>query len=69
MGLKYEDIKQEFIDTVNNDPKCQELYNKIQMGEAPPLPEFLIASHHRALGYTGTPRIYYPATKEIKILE
>ena len=46
----------------------KELYNKIQMGEAPPLPEFLVASHHRALGYTGTPRIYYPATKEIKIL-
>ena len=34
MGLKYEDIKQEFIDTVNNDPKCQELYNKIRKGDA-----------------------------------
>ena len=44
------------------------LYKKTQMGEAPPLPEFLVPSHHRALGFTGTPRIYYPATKEIKII-
>lgn len=47
------------------DPRLSKL---MAMGEAPPLPEFLVASHHRALGYTGTPRIYYPATKEIKIL-
>ena len=48
------------------DPRLAKL---MAMGEAPPLPEFLVPSHHRALGYTGTPRIYYPATKEIKILE
>ena len=47
------------------DPRLSKL---MAMGEAPPLPEFLVPSHHRALGYVGTPRIYYPATKEIKIL-
>lgn len=48
------------------DPRLSKL---MAMGEAPPLPEFLVPSHHRALGYAGAPRIYYPATKEIKILE
>ena len=48
------------------DPRLSKL---MSMGEAPPLPEFLVPSHHRALGFTGTPRIYYPATNEIKILE
>lgn len=53
---------------LNKTPVQKELFKKVQMGEAPPLPEFLVPSHHRALGYAGTPRIYYPATKEIKIL-
>ena len=48
------------------DPRLSKL---LAMGEAPPLPEFLVASHHRALGFTGKPKIYYPSTKEIKILE
>ena len=39
------------------------------MGECSPLPEFLIPSHHAALGYTGTPRIYIPQTKETKVLQ
>jgi type IV secretory pathway TraG/TraD family ATPase VirD4 len=47
------------------DPRLSKL---MAMGEAPPLPEFLVASHHRALGFAGTPKIYYPATKEIKVL-
>ncbi len=34
MALKYEDIKQEFINTVNNDKKVQELYAKIRSGDA-----------------------------------
>lgn len=34
MGLKYEDIKQEFMDTVNNDQTCQKLYAKIRKGDA-----------------------------------
>ncbi len=38
------------------------------MGEAAPLPEFLIPSHHAILGYTGTPRIYNPMTEEIREL-
>ena len=53
---------------LNKTPVQKKLYAKVQMGEAPPLPEFLVPSHHRALGFTGVPRIYYPATKEIKIL-
>ena len=38
------------------------------MGESTPLPEFLIPSHHATLGYPGTPRVYNPQTREIKIL-
>lgn len=38
------------------------------MGEAPPLPEFLIPSHHAILGYPGTPRVYNPMTEEIREL-
>ena len=34
MALKYEDIKQEFQDTVNNDPVCQKLYKQIKAGNA-----------------------------------
>lgn len=34
MALTYEDIKQEFMDAVNNDKKCQELYAKIRSGDA-----------------------------------
>ena len=34
MALKYEDVKQEFIDAVNSDKTCQELYKKIRSGDA-----------------------------------
>lgn len=47
------------------DPR---LLKYMEMGECAPLPEFLIPSHHKALGYTGTPRVYNPMTKEIKEL-
>ena len=53
----------------NKTPNEQRLYAKIQMGESSPLPEFLIPSHHAIMGYEGTPKIYNPNTKEIKILE
>ena len=46
----------------------KKMYAKTQMGECAPLPEFLVPSHHRALGYTGTPHIYDPMTKKIKEL-
>ena len=45
------------------------LYEKQQMGETSPLPEFLIPSHHAIMGYNGTPKVYNPNTKEVKILE
>jgi type IV secretion system protein VirD4 len=38
----------------------------MDMGESPPLPEFLTPSHHVAMGYPGTPKIYNPMTKETK---
>lgn len=34
MALKYEDIKQEFINTVDNDKTCVKLYAKIRSGDA-----------------------------------
>lgn len=45
------------------DPRLVEFRN---MGEASPLPEFLIPSHHAAMGYSGKPRVYNPATGELK---
>lgn len=42
------------------------LHAKVLMGESSPLPEFLIPSHHAALGYAGRPRIYDPMTHELK---
>lgn len=47
----------------------KKLYQKVMMGEASPLPEFLIPSHHAIMGYEGTPRVLNPNTNEIKILE
>lgn len=46
----------------------KKLAAKVKMGECAPLPEFLVPAHHRALGYTGAPRIYDPMTKKIKEL-
>lgn len=34
MALKFEDIRQAFVDAVNNDQKCQSLYKKIRSGDA-----------------------------------
>ena len=42
------------------------LHAKVLMGESTPLPEFLIPSHHKIMGYTGRPRVYNPATGELK---
>ena len=47
----------------------KKLYEKAQMGESAPLPEFLVPYHHAVMGYEGVPKIYNPQTKEIKILE
>ena len=46
----------------------KKLAAKVDMGECSPLPEFLVAAHHRALGYMGKPRVYDPQTKLIKDL-
>lgn len=47
------------------DPR---LASYMAMGESSPLPEFLIPSHHAAMGYGGKPCVYDPQTKEIKML-
>ncbi len=49
--------------------KDERLKGYMNMGESSPLPEFLIPSHHAAMGYSGVPKIYNPMTKEIKVLE
>lgn len=46
----------------------QRLSGLMAMGATSPLPEFLVPSHHAALGYSGTPRYYDPQTGEIKTL-
>ena len=46
--------------------KDSRLAGLMAMGESSPLPEFLIPSHHAIMGYTGAPRVYNPATKELK---
>jgi type IV secretory pathway TraG/TraD family ATPase VirD4 len=53
----------------NETPIQKKLYEKVKMGEASPLPEFLIPSHHAIMGYSGTPSVLNPNTNEIKILE
>lgn len=53
----------------NETPVQKRLMEKIAMGEASPLPEFLIPSHHAIMGYSGTPSVLNPNTNEIKILE
>lgn len=47
------------------DPR---LAGYMAMGESSPLPEFLIPSHHAAMGYGGAPRIYDPQTHETRNL-
>ena len=47
----------------------KKLLAKMALGEASPLPEFLIPSHHAIMGYSGAPRVLNPKTNEIKILE
>lgn len=47
------------------DPKLSKLRS---MPKASPLPEFLIPSHHKIMGYSGVPKIYDNATKETKII-
>ncbi len=49
--------------------KDSRLKSYIEMGRASPLPEFLVPSHHAALGYPGAPRFYEPTTKELRVLE
>jgi type IV secretory pathway TraG/TraD family ATPase VirD4 len=44
------------------------LDDKVKMGKAPPLPEFLIPAHHAAMGYGGQPKIYNPMTKEVRLV-
>ena len=56
-------------DYLNKTPIEKKLHEKVLMGEASPLPEFLIPSHHAIMGYSGTPCVLNPNTNEIKILE
>ncbi|MBQ3785499.1 MAG: type IV secretory system conjugative DNA transfer family protein, partial [Alphaproteobacteria bacterium] len=58
--------EREFLDET---PIQKKLHAKVMMGEASPLPEFLIPSHHAIMGYSGTPCVLNPNTNEIKILE
>jgi len=51
---------------LDKTPVQKALNAKVQMGESSPLPEFLIPSHHAIMGYKGKPRVYNPATGELK---
>lgn len=42
--------------------------DKVKMGRASPIPEYLIPKHHRVLRYEGKPRAYDAKTKKIKDL-
>jgi len=54
---------------LNKTPVQKAILDKMKMGEASPLPEFLIPYHHMVMRYDGAPKVYNPNTKEIKILE
>ncbi len=45
-----------------------EMNDKVRMGSTTPIPEYLVAKHHRALRYPGVPRVYDPQTKTVKEL-
>lgn len=59
------DQERHFLNKTDTEKK---LHAKVMMGESSPIPEFLIPSHHAALGYAGEPRYFDPKTKEIKML-
>lgn len=42
--------------------------DKVKMGRASPIPEYLIPKHHRALRYEGVPRVYDAKTKKVRDL-
>ncbi len=42
--------------------------DKVKMGRASPIPEYLIPKHHRALRYSGVPKVYDKKTDKIKNL-
>ena len=42
--------------------------DKVKMGRASPIPEYLIPKHHRALRYEGKPRVYDAKTNKVKEL-
>lgn len=46
----------------------KKLLAKVEMGESAPMPEFLVANHCRAMGYTGQILFMDPTTKTIKVL-
>ena len=46
----------------------KKLLAKVEMGESAPMPEFLVPSHCRAMGYTGQIRFMDPTTKTIRVL-
>ena len=45
-----------------------EMNDKVRMGEAPAIPEYLIPHHHKALKYEGAPKSYDPKTKTVREL-
>ena len=52
----------------NKTPIEKVQYQRVMMGAASPIPEYMISSHHRALGYAGAPRVFDPKTQEVKVL-
>ena len=46
----------------------KKINDKVQMGKAAPMPEFLVPAHYRAMGYTGPIKFMDPTTKTIKVL-
>ena len=47
----------------------KEMAAKVDMGETSPIPEYMIAAHHKALRYSGTPRVYDYKTKTVRELD
>ena len=52
----------------NKSPIEKMLHSRVMMGAASPIPEYMIPAQHRALGYTGAPRVFDPKTQEVKVL-
>ena len=53
---------------LDKTPIQKRILSKLKMGESAPMPEFLVPTHCRAMGYSGPIKFMDPTTKTVKVL-